>query len=80
MNAVSNVRAMRDIEPSPLLTAIRNAVLAVDHATLCLHGTATPEECDKADDAVWDARQNLLAEFAAMGVTQDWARKIGGVL
>lgn len=80
MKAVSNVRAMRAVEPSPLLSAIKNAVFAVDHAALCLHGTATETEIDAAEDAAWDARQALIAEFAALGVTQDWVRRIGGVL
>ena len=80
MNALTtNVRAERAVEPSPLMAAIQRAVLASDHVSLCL-ANGTEAECDAAEDAAWDARQNLIAEFAVLGVSADWARRIGGVL
>ncbi len=63
----------------PLYAAIVAAVTAADHRSVTL-ANGTEAECTAAEDAVWTAKQAMLAEFRKQGIGESWVSKIANVL
>lgn len=80
---LSNIRTIRplcDVEESPLKQAISRAVYAATHLGVLLNNGGSEQAIVEAEDAADAARDNLLLEFAVLGVSPVWAKRIGEVL